>query len=391
MPLKIANTIKWLPRLAAALALCTLLTGCKPMPTTAYSQPFTAQSDLKLLSEAGILPRNINLKAFDPHRAEFPCAVATSRTPPISDEAQSLHNQAMMLTSPGLWPNERNYVKAVEVWQRAAALGNWKSSLALLGVEKTGGGLNSEKGNFRVAASPRETAVLRVETLMRQGIPDGFLFMGDFYDKGWGVPQDTSRAWALWELAADMGSAQAQTRIAMSLGINIVEREKQFPGKWANRKVMYQMLECAYSQGSGHAAYELGFALANDAENGRALNNDPKAQFARALEVLHNGAKWGSEDAANKLGGEFGSGTQLVERFIDKDRDDRYNVIGDALYDNPDLRFPNLDAVIPLPPAKLPPWNGDKDALIERAKAVKGKPSHFDPIPAFVLTVIAER
>ena len=54
----------------------------------------------------------------------------------------------------------------------------------------------------------------------------------------------------------------------------------------------------------------------------------------------------------------------------DKARAERYSVFGDALYTNPDLRFPNLDKVLPLPPAPLPKWDSNKQTLIDAAKAV---------------------
>lgn len=58
-------------------------------------------------------------------------------------------------------------------------------------------------------------------------------------------------------------------------------------------------------------------------------------------------------------------------------------ILSDALERNPDLRFPNLDKVLPLPPAKLPMWNGDKETLINAAKAVVPKPaSPPKPTPA---------
>lgn len=337
----------------------------------AYSEPFTAQTDLALLKQEGVLPRNINLKAFEPHRAEFKCALEADRLPPISNEAQSLHDQAQALTSPGLWPNERDYPKAAALWIQAAKLGNWKSELALLGIAMHGAGVDSERGKFHMPATSQENVVLRVENLMRMGVPDGFLIMGDLYEYGTGVPQDTSRAWALWELAADMGSAQAQTRIAKALAFDDVASETPNVAKWANEKVRFELLECAYSQGNGEAAYELGQWLDLFAEANHALNNDPAAQFARARKILHDGVKWGSEDAAIYLGSAFRNGKPLANGMIDKWREDRYEVFSDALFNNSDLRFPNLDAVLPLPPAQLPYWDGNKDKLIETAKAVR--------------------
>jgi hypothetical protein len=40
-------------------------------------------------------------------------------------------------------------------------------------------------------------------------------------------------------------------------------------------------------------------------------------------------------------------------------------------------RFPNLDKVLPLPPANLPPWSGDRDTLVNAARGV----SHPQPAP----------
>ncbi|WP_229427759.1 DUF6396 domain-containing protein, partial [Pseudoduganella buxea] len=45
-----------------------------------------------------------------------------------------------------------------------------------------------------------------------------------------------------------------------------------------------------------------------------------------------------------------------------------YLILNDALDSNSLLRFPNLDKVLPLPPAPLPPWTGDKQTLIDAAK-----------------------
>lgn len=64
----------------------------------------------------------------------------------------------------------------------------------------------------------------------------------------------------------------------------------------------------------------------------------------------------------------------LVHHFIDPARGQRYSVLGDALWLNPDLRFPNLDKVLPLPPAPLPQWDGKPKSLINAAKGVRLAP-----------------
>ena len=86
----------------------------------------------------------------------------------------------------------------------------------------------------------------------------------------------------------------------------------------------------------------------------------------------------GSEKAANFLSVDFGASsldTTNVVVELDKSRSERYMILGDALFRNPDLRFPNLDKILPLPPTQLPMWNGDKETLINAAKAVLPKPA----------------
>jgi hypothetical protein len=53
---------------------------------------------------------------------------------------------------------------------------------------------------------------------------------------------------------------------------------------------------------------------------------------------------------------------------------DRYSALAHALWDNPDLRFPNIDKVLPLPPALLPQWDSNPDSLIDAAKGVRLAP-----------------
>jgi hypothetical protein len=65
----------------------------------------------------------------------------------------------------------------------------------------------------------------------------------------------------------------------------------------------------------------------------------------------------------------------MVAHIKDPIRARRYKTLADALYHNPDLRFPNLDKVIPLPPAPLPAWDGKSESLVEAAKTVLAVPA----------------
>ncbi|RZA12917.1 MAG: sel1 repeat family protein, partial [Proteobacteria bacterium] len=334
------------------LFLCATLCACKPaMP--AYAHPFTSQSDLALLSEQGVLPRNINLKTFDPHRdaSGFTCRNQAASAPALTLQAEEMHEQAMALTRGDLWPNERDWPQAMKLWDQAAAQKHWKAALMWLQTARTGAGVNSEKGQFKVLPQTPEEVVSKMEVLMRQGVADAFFWMGEFHSVGYGVQLSTDREWAFYELAADLGSPLAQTAIAGVLNLGKREMEASTKAEWSNVTLRYRLLECAHSQGYGKASYSLGLILDVAAAGGRLTppSTTPEEQFARALQILHDGVKFGSEDAAGYLSSSLRSGDPINRHQIDKVRADRYHALADALWHNPDLRFPNLDRVLPLP------------------------------------------
>ncbi|WP_211466144.1 tetratricopeptide repeat protein, partial [Collimonas silvisoli] len=192
-------------------------------------------------------------------------------------------------------------------------------------------------------------------------IPAAFDLMGSFHQNGAGVTGDMSRAYGLWELAADKGSPSAQTFLGVALKAAYDNPQEGF---WGNRKIGLKMLECAFAQGYGKAALRLGVTLDNTEKD-----------YVRALKVFHEGVKMGCEECANYLSSSFRHHNDpLTNNFIDTARSERYGALGDALYHNPDLRFPNLDKILPLPPATLPQWDSKIESLINAAKPVMPAP-----------------
>ncbi|MCC2963158.1 sel1 repeat family protein [Massilia sp. IC2-278] len=309
-------------------------------------------------SQDAALPRFTKLEAFNPHRPDFACKHEADVNPPISAEAEAIFQQALMLDNHDLWPAQRDYPKIATLYEHAMKLGHWKAQFNLAGLYLKGIGVPQDT----------EKAIVLTEELMRKGVPAAWDNMGAYYMGGVGpLEQDATVAYAFWQKAADMGSMAAQTYI----GAKLLAASDQPPEAWANRNVGLKMLECAYAQGDGRAGYELGLDYA-------ILGQTDKTKKVPALRYFHEAAKLGSERAANFLGVDFHSGPSTaasVAAEVDKSRSERYMVLGDALFRNSDLRFPNLDKVLPLPPAKLPMWNGDKETLINAAKAVVPKPA----------------
>src|SRR5437868_6127550 len=300
------------------------------------------------------LTRNMDLKAFEPHREAFTCKHEADAVPPLDAQAEAWLQEGLRLTSPTLWPEDRDYKKAAQLWQQAADRNHWKAMLNLADAYARGRGVERDT----------ERAVQIVEEAMRLGIPGAYDLMGTYHMEGRGVNQDASRAYAFWQLAADMGSPSAMAYLGGKL--NALYDDP--PSFWANLKVALKMLECGFAQGNGKAAYELGVTIGG---TDKSLGEDN----ARALKVLHEGVKFGSMESARRLFTSFDDGTAMVGNSKDPGRSGRYRVIRNALEHNPDLRFPNLDKILPLPPAPLPKWDGNEDTLIDAAKQVVPAPA----------------
>ena len=89
---------------------------------------------------------------------------------------------------------------------------------------------------------------------------------------------------------------------------------------------------------------------------------------------MHEGVKRGYKECASYLGSSFRLGDPIVGNAKDPFRGERYFVIGERLWQDDHLQLPNLDRVLPLPPAKLPQWDSKPDTLIDAAKAVRVTP-----------------
>jgi hypothetical protein len=315
-------------------------------------------------SKSSDLPRFTELPAFDPHRKSFECKHEDAANPPINSKAQELFEQAQArddwhLTVENASSEGRAKIAAdmAHLYGEAMKLGHWKAQYNLATMYLDGYGV------------PRngDEALRLTEDLMKQGIPAAWDLMGTLYMNGAGpLKADPTVAYAFWQRAADMGSMRAQT----FLGEKLDADHDEPPTFWGNQVIGRKMLECAHAQGSGEAAYELGVSLNHD---GRAASSTEKAAaaFSRALQVLHEGVKFGSQLCAGYLESAFRSGDALVGNAKDPSRSERYEAISDRMHSDRHLKLPNLDKVLPLPPAQLPKWDSKPDSLIDAAKGVR--------------------
>ncbi|KEZ75191.1 SEL1-like repeat protein [Pseudomonas syringae] len=221
------------------------------------------------------------------------------------------------------------------------------------------------------------------QQLIDANVASGYYMIAIYLQKGTaGLQKDEDISLRYFRKAADEGSAQAQTYVAKKLAPIDIAPE-----------VARQMRSCAAEQGNGDAATALG------------VNLKTAKQYRAALEAFQLGVAAGNETAAFFL--ENGFQGQTVDNplyFIDQKEDlervVRYKkiakLLGNWSYANP--KVPEINEIVPLPPAKLPAWDGKlkwveereanipppkpSEALIEQlAKAMVLDPKTGKPLP----------
>jgi uncharacterized protein len=341
-----------------ALVLRFLVVSLGIVAADSHASPFTALTS-KLSTTMSDLPRYEKLPPFNPHRKTFTCVYQDQHLPPVDPQAELWFQQALALDDPNIYATKRDYPKIYQLYAQAAERNHWKAMLNLASLI-----LSDNPG---VPEHDPEAAIRWVEKAMKLGVPDAYDTMGTYHQNGIVKGGSATSAYAFFQRAADMGSPSAQAFLGTKTDAAYDDPGGEF---WGNQLVATQMLECALAQGYGDAADELGLLYS------RSHTAEGKA---RALKVLHDGVKLGSAKCAHSLAPEFrgldlADGTNLVGH-IDKARAERYSKLGDALeFYGGRLKLPNLDKVLPLPPAPLPKWDGDVQTLIDGAKAVTPPP-----------------
>ncbi|MEE5071748.1 DUF6396 domain-containing protein [Pseudomonas alliivorans] len=206
------------------------------------------------------------------------------------------------------------------------------------------------RGQFKLSG---EEALSLSQQLIDAKVATGYYFIATYLQRGVaGLQQDSEMALRYHRKAADEGNDQAQAYVADKLApIDIAP------------DIARQMRRCSAEQGNGEAAGALG------------INLKTHKEYQAALEAFQVAVAAGDESSASFLDNGF-RGPKPDDRLYylgqdeDLERADRYRQIGKLLggwsYANPTV--PEINDIVPLPPAKLPAWNG-KLKWIEERKA----------------------
>jgi hypothetical protein len=282
-------------------------------------------------------------------RQVFTCAHETIPAP--SAEADVLFQYARWLQKNNLLKEDATVDIEIErLYRIAAENGHYKANINLQN--------GTMRGHFKLRADEH----LRLsQNLIDAGVATGYYFISIFLKNGSaGLRKDEDMSLRYLRKAADQGSAEAQYYIAEKLSpIDIAP------------DIARQMRRCAAEQGHGEAARALGVDLSTD------------SHYQKALEAYQLGVAAGDETSAGFL--EEGFRGPLPDNRLyylsqqeDPERAKRYEkiwrILANYSYANPTV--PEINEIVPLPPAPLPAWDGKLQWLEARlANIPPEKPS----------------
>ena len=271
---------------------------------------------------------------------EFTCK--KEELPPLSEETQQLYNYALYHDLHNMWTGKKGdavWNGLARYYRIAAMNGDYKANIRLQYLLKSG----------RISSDMPQTEVHNLnEELAKQLPATAYYNLYGYLDVGYGVRTEKDGKYAYLRKAADLGSREAQYVVG-----DILTDIKDEGTLQQRLKIYEQLLSCSSEQGFGEASEMLGLGYESDKE------------YSKALEAFHQGVKNGSELSANVLSEVFNN--KRENKYLDdlnlkedSERARRYKIIGDYLYEKDYLqpKVPDLDEIVPLPPAKLPEWDG---------------------------------
>ncbi|HCT5765411.1 TPA: sel1 repeat family protein [Klebsiella variicola] len=282
-------------------------------------------------------------------RLAFTCKHET--IPEASADSDMLFKYARWLQK----NNQLKQDKAVDteterLYRIAAENGHYKASI------------NLQNGSLRGQFSLNSHERLRLsQRLIDAGVASGYYFIAIYLERGAaGLKQDPELSLRYYRKAADEGNPQAQAYVGYKLS----------PARMAP-EVALQMLRCAAEQGEGDAANGLGNMLAIS------------GKYREAVEAFQLGVAAGDGSSARFLANGFNGPKPSDELYYlaqqpDPERARRYKVISKILsnYSYASPVIPEINDIVPLPPALLPEWGGKLKWLEEReANVPPPKPS----------------
>ncbi|WP_431227490.1 SEL1-like repeat protein [Burkholderia contaminans] len=279
-----------------------------------------------LAPESATLPDLSSVQA----NLAFTCTHEANHLPSLDPKADALFQYARYLQKRN---GPKDFDDVVRYYRIAAAYGHYKANdnAQLL--------ISQELAH---SPAPAKEAVDLASQLVEQGIPAGYYNIGHYLETGYGLKQDNEMSLRYFRKAADLGNPDAQYYIG-----ELLAPRDNAPA------IAKQMRECATAQGNGKAANMLGADLMTD------------GFYQEALKAFQKGAESGDSQSTFMLEHAFQGPPKSDALYYlalsnDPERTRRYELIGKFIDSNDgrNPKVPEIDKIVPLPPAKLPPWDG---------------------------------
>lgn len=314
--------------------------------------------------------------------AAFVCSTEAAHRPQADPDADALFRYANFLQDqrPHGIDGDFNGSKLAQFnaiaryYRIAHAYGHDQAGAALVALLYRFNDDSAYDGVSTALRQQRDDEIARVEAeLVARGSGEGYLYKAGELDQA----GQMSQAMPYYRKAADLGNANAQYQMAEHLDpaevIGAVFR--------ANRqtlKLAMQMYQCAAGQGNRDAISTVGRYTWS------------KGHYDEALHTFQQGVALGDVGSAAALQSIFDGSDSILEHGpfkVDAERAHRYDLFRMFLIDHQEdlapIKLPDLNQIVPLPPARLPAWDGTlqsiktapaqpSEALVERLAAAKG-------------------
>lgn len=268
----------------------------------------------------------MNLQQPDWEALAFACKHESDK-PLLSDQqAEDWYQESRAFYKQGIARDSNPELRqSVALALKAAERGHVKAMNNLVVAYRDGEGVQQSD----------DKAVEWAERMIKLESGRGYYHMGTFLEQGIGVKPSKEKALAYFRRAADLGNAQGQ----LAAGKAMMTAFAQSPHKQRGSDIAYAMMQCALDQGLDEAGYELGgwYKI--------------RGRISEALRAYQSAGKLGHRQSLASLQALFEKGAPGLEP--DPARAARYERLWEEVKEDKTKRFPTLDQICPLPPAKL--------------------------------------
>jgi hypothetical protein len=280
----------------------------------------------------------------------FTCVHEADRLPPLDPQADEWFKQARAMQKAA---GEKDYNAIVSLYRQAAEKNHYKAMINLQNM------LYQQQADPVYGKSRPEEVIALAEKMMQLNIPAGYYAMGHYLDIGYGVKRDKTAALSYFRKAADMGNPEGQYVIGKLFLTEQFEDTSNpdpyvihfKPNPAYRPEIAKVMLGCAAEQGHGEAAGWLAgwYKIENDYDSA-ILYYQLAVKAGYVISAMQMKAAFNGPSSDNPI--------DYLALEKDMERSRRYDLIYKEIRHNPSARFPDIDKIVPLPPAELPKWDG---------------------------------